>query len=62
VDKSKEIKKQSFKIFFAVRRQETHGKDTSVPWGRTAKIHLCRGGARQRYICVVCSCEAHGKD
>jgi hypothetical protein len=30
VDKSKEIKKQSFKIIFAVRRQETHGKDTSV--------------------------------
>jgi hypothetical protein len=61
VDKSKEIKKQSFKIIFAVRRQETHDKDTSVSCvhaGRTAKIHLCRAfmwGARQRLMTVsVC--------
>jgi hypothetical protein len=31
VDKSKEIKNQSFTIFFAVRRHETHDKDISVP-------------------------------
>jgi hypothetical protein len=43
---------------FAVRRHETHGKDTSVPCvheGRTAKIHLCRAfmwGARQRLTTV----------
>jgi hypothetical protein len=54
VDKSKDVKKQSFKIIFVVRRQETHDKDTSVS--------CVLRGARQRYICVVRSCEAHGKD
>jgi hypothetical protein len=53
VDKSKEIKKQSFKIIFAVRRQETHDKDTSV-----SCVHA---GRQQRYIYAVRSCGVHGK-
>jgi hypothetical protein len=38
----KKSKNQSFKIIFAVRRHETHDKDTSVPCihvGRTAKAN-----------------------